>query len=530
MKQNDWNAAIDNISDDIIERYVQNVDNFSIMNKRKRTVRRVCLFSCLGILIVTSILTFIILNDSDNNLSPDNSQEILLSETNTPAPTVVETPEASDPPVFTATIAPQTSLPHTNTPVVETPQATKTPQASKTPVGTATIPPHTSEPEIVRIPFNCPEYYGTESSIGSSGGSAELRDSGISVTAKFIKALPDTYTFFDDWRQIEYGLIKMETVKLLKGQEMAEEFYYLVPMKYMTDFSGYHLFVLDNMAQIGYEKFVLYNKTTGFAEQFNAVLFGYSETSYHIMGARFMAFDEEGNIDYNLWESDENWNVTKPSSIKTINDAEKAAKNDTDYVDAYCHSINNAPDKTKKLLEEYLSLEKGLYVPRFNSSIHFNSPECSLTLVRYVNGFATNESIRVDDEITRTAAQFTENDLKYLPDLASAMDDIISMFEAGEIMPPHIEDVDGAELIGYGVFGWYAKTENGVVGIVRVNWKYSDNKHDDAYYVIEYGNSVCREIDRDSLLSLLGEYESTYIYSGEYKNYGKLEFWIYTVH
>jgi hypothetical protein len=47
--------------------------------------------------------------------------------------------------------------------------------------------------------------------------------------------------------------------------------------------------------------------------------------------------------------------------------------------------------------------------------------------------------------------------------------------------------------------------------------------------VIEYGSSVCREIDRDSLLSLLGDYESTYIYSGEYKNYGKSEFWIYAV-
>jgi hypothetical protein len=284
------------------------------------------------------------------------------------------------------------------------------------------------------------------------------------------------------------------------------------------------------MAQIGYEKFVLYNNSTGFAEQFNAVLFGYSETSYHIMGARFMAFDEEGKIDYDLWESNANWNVIRPSSIKTINDAEEIAKNDINYDDAYCHSLNNAPNETRNILEEYLSLKNGLYIPRFNSSIHFNSPECGLTLVRYINGFATNESIKVDDEITKSAAQFTENDLKRLPDLSYAMDDIIRLFEAGEIMPPHIEDIAGAKLIGYGVFGWYSKTKNGVVGIVRVNWKYSDNKHDDAYFVIEYGSSVCREIDRDSLLSLLGDYESTYIYSGEYKNYGKSEFWIYAVH
>jgi hypothetical protein len=122
MKQNDWNEAIDNISDDIIERYVLNVDNFSLINKKKRTVRRVCLFSCLGILILSSILTFVILNDLNNNLSPDNSQEIILSEKNTdmvsfkpviigsacperntPAPTVIETPQASKPPIITTT-------------------------------------------------------------------------------------------------------------------------------------------------------------------------------------------------------------------------------------------------------------------------------------------------------------------------------------------------------------------------------------------------------------------------------------------
>jgi peptidoglycan-N-acetylmuramic acid deacetylase len=166
MKQNDWNEAIDNISDDIIERYVQNVDDFSIMNKKKRTVRRVCLFSCLGILILSSILTFVILNDLNNNLSPNNSQEIILSEKNTdmvsfkpviigsafperntPVATVIETPHFTESPVITATIKPETYPPHTNTPVVETPQATKPPVITAT-IAPQTFLPYTNTPVV----------------------------------------------------------------------------------------------------------------------------------------------------------------------------------------------------------------------------------------------------------------------------------------------------------------------------------------------------------------------------------------------
>jgi hypothetical protein len=110
-----------------------------------------------------------------------------------------------------------------------------------------------------------------------------------------------------------------------------------------------------------------------------------------------------------------------------------------------------------------------------------------------------------------------------LPDLTSAFEAVAMALENGTVTPPHIE-MQEARSITTGVFGWYAKTEKGVIGVVRVNWcfdMYSKQFYDDAYYIIEYGSGVCKAIDRDDLLELFGEYETTYVYSGEYYEFGK---------
>ena len=77
-----------------------------------------------------------------------------------------------------------------------------------------------------------------------------------------------------------------------------------------------------------------------------------------------------------------------------------------------------------------------------------------------------------------------------------------------------------------GVLGWYAKTDRGVIGVVRVTWCFATEKYklyyDDAYYIIEYGDTVCKQIERDDLLNRLGKCETTNIFTGEYNEYGKV--------
>jgi len=73
----------------------------------------------------------------------------------------------------------------------------------------------------------------------------------------------------------------------------------------------------------------------------------------------------------------------------------------------------------------------------------------------------------------------------------------------------------------------YLKTEEGVIGIVKVTWRFVPETNsfnpaynDDAYYFIEYGADECKAVDRDALIEMFGEYETTHIYTGRYNEYG----------
>lgn len=112
-----------------------------------------------------------------------------------------------------------------------------------------------------------------------------------------------------------------------------------------------------------------------------------------------------------------------------------------------------------------------------------------------------------------------------LPDLTSAFESVKSAVIDGSVTPPNYKAQEPILYTSSGIFGWYAKTEKGVIGIVRVTWSFLmegyDYYYDDAYYVIEYGSEKCKPVSRDSLLEILGDHETNYIYKGEYDKYGK---------
>lgn len=396
--------------------------------------------------------------------------------------------------------------------------------------------PNRSSIPIVHIQSasSAPQYYGASFSDGASlAGDAAER--GISVTAQYIETLPDTYTFFDDWNQYEYRLLRMKTVKLLSGLEMTEEFYYMVLVDYMTDFSVFDRLVIDNMAQYGYEYSVLYNKTQNRAEQLDLVLFGYQYR--HMMGERLSAFDASGNFDERLWNANEEWiDSTNPTrAAATIAQAEAAIQNRYQHNDAYVHLLKDISGEAENVLTQIKSFKNGLFVPDssgilYRSGIYFPT-------VRYINGFATNEAVQIWEKIYAdaeeyayrfTKARFDENDMQALPDLASAFDSVKRALEDGSVTPPHFNSQQDLTHTANGIFAWYAKTKNGVIGIIRVTWwfrtensKGSNNYYDDAYYIVQYNSNKCKPIDRDSLLKRLGDYETTYIYTGEYNEFGK---------
>lgn len=378
-----------------------------------------------------------------------------------------------------------------------------------------------------------PIYYGSPSSLDLYGDA--LLD-GPSVIAEFVEALPDVYTVYDDWNQDEIMLIRMKTVKLLGGsKEMPEEFYYMVPVAFMTDFSLYDSFIIKRMGQASYEYAVLYNKTKGEPEQIHLAMFAYS--AYGIgMGEKFIAFDEDGNFDRELWESNDKWreftkNDASPGSLKEVAESESSRSN------AYRgpNLLKDLSGEAVEALEYIKSFENGIFVPGISYHLHSASPEVQFTATRYIDGFASNERlfIRQDTRIQGdtgsyefSKAHFSEEDLNALPDLRTAITTVADAYNKGRIDPPHIKNYNSLSLSSYGIFGWYAKTDDGVIGIVRVSFCYSGKgadglRLDDAYYVIEYGSNTCKPIDRDALLERLGECESTYIYTGEYNEKGK---------
>lgn len=391
----------------------------------------------------------------------------------------------------------------------------------------------------IQAASSAPHYYGSESSIGSSElGMVVDHPPGLSVTARLIETLPDTYTFYDDWQQNEFRLLRLETVKLLAGSEMTQEFYYLIPVAFMTDFSEFDTFVIMDMAQFFCEHSVMYNRTRGVAERLTLVLFGYRPYNYTSLGSRFIAYDADGIFDSRLWEANEAWiaATARASAADTLKKAEADAKEQAShYADVYTERVyllNGASGEAASILSQLKSFDNGIFVISNNRFGLGWLPPDHIHAVRYIDGFATNERITLksksvtgSDQIRYeiSKSKFDENDLNTLPDLTSAFEYVADAYNNGEILPPHVIGHESLQLKSYGIFGWYAKTADGVVGVVRVNWHYISGKRDDAYYIIEYGSEKCVSISRDDLLDRLGEYEATYIYTGCYNENGKDE-------
>ena len=374
---------------------------------------------------------------------------------------------------------------------------------------------------------------------------------GAFVTATLEETLPDVYSFYSSYSvrfntylmKNEYRLLRMKTVRVLAGKDMVDDFYLLVPVEDMTDFSIYDRFVISHMLQYGYEYSVLYNKTQEKPEALNLVLFG-----LHANWS-MMAFDENGDFDPRLWESNEHWNynyhvISTPPA--TLAQAESNyGRISPDYRNAVL--LKDVTGDAADVLAWSQSFENGLFVP--DCSVYFTrsyiSPCVQYHATRYVNNFATNEAVYVwgkgywdfisIDSCFVTKAHFTEEDLADLPDLASAVETVTALLESGQLSPPHIDwriEIDSST---YQIFSWYAKTPYGVLGIVRVDWKCIERNgnsykthEDDAYFIIEPGSDRVQNIGRDSLLFRLEDYERTYIFSGQYNNEGKVrKYYVY---
>ncbi len=300
-----------------------------------------------------------------------------------------------------------------------------------------------------QLPTAAPQYYGSEDSVDSQTSGFTGLDM-LSVTAKLVEVLPDTYTFFDDWEQTEYRVLKMRTIKLISGKKMADNFYFLVPTEFMTDFSLYDIFIVARIQQVGYEYHIMYNKTDECAERLDCALF---KSAYSAFSAsNFAAYDSNGNFDEGLWKSNDAWKTACKGASprgRTLSTAEERIGENKH--NGQSSSVENISGEAKEILRQIITFENGLYVPVSSNKIYNEEGKVRFTAVRYINGFATTDRVSIENandgengeyECRYTNARFDENDLKNLLDLTSAVTEITKAFDAGEIVPLHIKDYE----------------------------------------------------------------------------------------
>lgn len=385
-------------------------------------------------------------------------------------------------------------------------------------------------------------FVGNYSETQISGVAAEPFWYGISVTAKAVEMLPDTYLFLGDSRNTPLRLVRMETIRTLYGETMVDAFYFLLPEKYAVDLTVYDALVIDNIQQYGYENNVLYNQTAGCYESFPLVMFGtFQQFDLYI---NFVAFSN-GSFDESLWLANEAWKDTFSTKIENLDNPknydivrrgwilpqveEKVRQHRKAYISPpQVHTLSEVESETVIEALTYVApFENGVFIPNAISGSLGGIYSCYR---RYLNGYPTNETILIlGKDVSYSDAKFTDAEMEKLPNLTAALHAIEQDFEAGEIAPPHICDYSAYKLYAYSIRGWYAKTDTAVYGIIRIDWRYDvnnlassyDDLLDDKYYIIEFGTNDVRAIDRDALIELLDN-ESDYVFDGKYNENGKV--------
>lgn len=368
--------------------------------------------------------------------------------------------------------------------------------------------------------------------------SASINETGFFITAQALDTLPDTYLLYNDWYSTPYRLVKMKTLNLLLGDEMPDEFYFLVPEELLVDFTRYDALILEFLDQISCENAILYNCSSDSAEALDCYLFGYWN---YFRCAGVKAFS--GNFfDESLWLSNEVWLAEteyarqqldegkNPKNLQrgwSLQQVEQSTKENYAYHAAKLKTHAAVTTENAMAIRNYIApFENGIFVPEF-------AEYPSLFLYRrYIDGIATNETVLFQSgEGTHSGVPFNEEDLTGLPDLPAAMSSVKAAFDRGEIKPPHIQDLSQHELRTYGIRCWYFKAEDGsVYGAIQVSFTYgrksettgfySDFRYDDLYYIVDPGSNSFTEITRDALLELQGT--SDFLYTGSYDSNGKV--------
>ena len=194
-------------------------------------------------------------------------------------------------------------------------------------------------------------------------------------------------------------------------------------------------------------------------------------------------------------------------------DIDEAAEAINDFINAYPFgkfaktvSRNDFDfDEAKKVFEYTQPFENGIFaqdcILQKQSTIFF---------MRYINGFPTNEEIRVsqtDSEVNYYGEKFSQEDLNGLTDLGIFFDTL----DLDSYSPSHTELEEEHETSAPTISGKYIKKNGRVYSIARIAWRLTP-MHGDYYflddtYLLLAPDGGAKIIDREELRTLVGDDE-----------------------
>lgn len=388
----------------------------------------------------------------------------------------------------------------------------------------------------------------TSTDFGVSAAPPEFKfDSlGYVVKAKAVEILPDTYYELNVSSTVKptaYRLIRMKTLESIRGNAMPEEFLYLMRATLVTDLTVYDSLIIS-MSQHGVENYVLRNGDGQVMEAFPLKLFRDPEDQPEL--GNMIAFTD-GIFDESLWQN-KSWLFGYQFARLDLDES-------SDYLVVYrgCTEEYTVGCILADIEEWKVHMESqgwGYSVPSVRT-LDFKTEEAKAALAyvqpfengvfsqqfgvqgkvifrRYINGCQTEETITINlttEEVTYSEVRYTQEEMSQIGDVAGRLAELAEAYATEVPKPSHV-DPEGKELRCLNLYGWYAKVDGKVYGVVKTTWIYLEEfmeegygypwykaYYDDSYLLYDPETAEWSAVSRDDLTALLG---TRNVYQGGY--------------
>ena len=357
---------------------------------------------------------------------------------------------------------------------------------------------------------------------------------GIVVKASITKIYPDTYCKMAPRASRSYRLIRFKVIQSVHGENIPQEFLYLLPAHLFVKLSPYDTFFLS-MSQVGTAGYVMRNESQQRIEAMPLPVFNDYQDAPQL--GNIIAFTD-GVFNEELWKN-ESWIYGYQFGRGYLDHPEQG-----DLVVFRGCTEEDTLQAIKERIESYTPTISGEQITPVVVTLQFTSEEAIAALEyvnpfengvftqtlffqyygpskvvyhRYINGFKTDESITIDlrtEEVTYSEARYSNEDIAQVMNMPLPITELMAQYKENTPTPPHFVPTEEQPLCGVSVYGYYAKAGNTLYGIIRTNWfcydyGVTDNAGgsylcDSAYLLFDPSQDSPRAIEYDELIELIG--------------------------